>query len=1282
MVAWTIAVLFVLFCGALWWLGATQSGLTVSARAIAWASGGRVALSNPRGTLAGRFEADSLRLSTARMQLAAHSLTVDWSPAALLRGVLDVRLIRAADVTLAKAPSSEPSKLPLTLRLPLAVAIRNFDVGRLAISELPQTAAPIELRDVHLQVGADGRIYRITQLRFATRWGTFDAHGTLGAGAPYALDAKVTATGNYEEIPYHATLHAGGTLQAVALVLQAEAKQAALHAAINVAPFDANLLKQAKITLDGVDPAAFVAGAPHAVVHLSTDLEAHGATLAGPIELANTEPGALDRHRLPLRTLRGQLGWNGARATLADIDAAFAGGTAQGNATLERGRMALDLAVHDVDLAAALTTLKPTLLTGTVRATANGGTQQIAADLRDARFTVALNAQKQGDAVTVTRAQIAAGSSKLDASATLNLAGNRSFAMHAMLDHFDPAAFAKVPAGNINADLSANGSLGGGIAANARFTLRKSSIGGQPLAGHGELAATSDRLERSDIALDLGGNRVTAKGAFGKPGDKLAVAVDARHLDAVGRALGMSLGGTVHGRASVAGTLTQPSATFDLSAANIAMKTTQVAQATLRGSVGAGANGRVDVTATLAGYRRDPADAPLVATATLKISGTRGAHRLDLHAGLGGGHTLTLAARGGLAQGLAWKGKLEQLMLTDARRQTLIALAAPASLAVSASRIVLGAADLQGTRGRAHLAATEWTPRSIVARGSVAGLRIARARGTDAMPIASTLTLGGSWNVTIGKTVDGSVELHREGGDVTLNGDQPQALGLQTLKIDVTAVQDRVNMVLDVRGSGLGTVAGRANVRLAHGAQGGWQLARNAPLSGYVDARVPTLQWLGPYLNPGLQTAGELTADVTLGGTAAVPRATGKIDGTKLAIALPDQGVALVDGVLHAAFDQDRLTLNELVFQTRPNLPPSRNPKLKVAELTATPGRVSASGTLTLADRRGAFTIDAVHLALLARPDRWLLASGAMRLTVAPDELAVTGKLTADAGRIEVPRQPPPALSDDVVVMGRAPAAQRRTRFKFDVVVDLGRRLYFTGRGLDTRLAGELHLVSNGSGPLRATGSIRAVDGTYDAYGHKLTIKRGIVNFQGPVDNPGLNVVAVRGNLPVEAGVEITGTVAKPHVRLISDPNVPDDEKLSWIVTGRSLEGGGANSALLLSAASAIFGGQEGGIPQRLAHSLGFDEFSISQGTLSDTTRLPTSTVAGSLSPDNNSTVTSQIVTLGKRLSDRLYLSYEQSTATAQNVVKFTYELTRRLSLVSRAGTDNAVDLYYTFGFD
>jgi translocation and assembly module TamB len=737
----------------------------------------------------------------------------------------------------------------------------------------------------------------------------------------------------------------------------------------------------------------------------------------------------------------------------------------------------------------------------------------------------------------------------------------------------------------------------------------------------------------------------------------------------------------VRGSATIGGTFEQPSATFDLAAADLALKATRVARAALRGTVAAGTNGRIDVTATLAGYRRDPADPPLVTDATLKIAGTRTVHQLDLRAVLSGGHTLTLDARGGLATGPAWKGALEHLALADAKRRTLIALVAPASLAVSASRIALGAADLRGTHGQVHLANTEWTPHGIIARGTLAGLRMTRARGADTVPLASTLTLGGSWDVTIGNTVDGNLELHREGGDVVLEGDQPQALGLQTMKLDVTAVRNRVTATLDMRGSGFGTVAGQATVHVAHGTQG-WQLAPGAPLSGQVDAHVPTLAWLGPYLVPGLQTAGALTAAVTLGGTAAAPRANGKIDGSGLAITFADQGVALVDGVLHASFDQDRLTLNELTFQTRPDLPPSRNPRLKVAELTAQPGRVSASGTLMLADDRGAFNINATHLALLARPDRWVLASGALQLTVAPDELGVSGKLTADAGRIEVPRQPPPALSDDVVVIGRTPPAQRRTRFKFDVVIDLGRRLYFTGRGLDTRLAGELHLVSNGSGPLRATGSIRAIDGTYDAYGHKLTIKRGIVNFQGPVNNPGLNVVAVRENLPVEAGVEITGTVARPHVRLISDPNVPDDEKLSWIVTGRSLEGGGANSALLLSAASAIFGGQESGVPQRLARSLGFDEFSISQGTLSDTTRLPASTVAGSLSSDNNSTVTSQIVTVGKRLSDRLYLSYEQSTATAENVVKFTYELTRRLSLVSRAGTDNSVDLYYTFGFD
>jgi len=62
--------------------------------------------------------------------------------------------------------------------------------------------------------------------------------------------------------------------------------------------------------------------------------------------------------------------------------------------------------------------------------------------------------------------------------------------------------------------------------------------------------------------------------------------------------------------------------------------------------------------------------------------------------------------------------------------------------------------------------------------------------------------------------------------------------------------------------------------------------------------------------------------------------------------------------------------------------------------------------------------------------------------------------------------------------------------------------------------------------------------------------------------------------------------------------------------------------------------------------------------------------------------LTTQIVTVGKRLSSRAHLSYEQSLDGAANIVKLTYSLSRRLSLIGRAGADNAIDLRYLFSFD
>jgi translocation and assembly module TamB len=235
---------------------------------------------------------------------------------------------------------------------------------------------------------------------------------------------------------------------------------------------------------------------------------------------------------------------------------------------------------------------------------------------------------------------------------------------------------------------------------------------------------------------------------------------------------------------------------------------------------------------------------------------------------------------------------------------------------------------------------------------------------------------------------------------------------------------------------------------------------------------------------------------------------------------------------------------------------------------------------------------------------------------------------------------------------------------------------------VESRLSGAVRLRSQGGGPLQATGSIRTRDGRFDAYGQKLEIERGIVNFQGLLDNPGLNIRAVRPNLPVEAGVEVSGTARRPVVRLISDPPVPDAEKLSWLVLGHGPEQeGGQDSALLLAAGQAILGGQDGGPLKALQRSLGIDDFGISTGTLDGSGRRLSSRIASSTGFGSATTATGQIVSVGKRLSANLMLSYEQALNATGSVVKLTANLSRNLSVVGRAGSDNALDVFWNYRF-
>jgi translocation and assembly module TamB len=70
---------------------------------------------------------------------------------------------------------------------------------------------------------------------------------------------------------------------------------------------------------------------------------------------------------------------------------------------------------------------------------------------------------------------------------------------------------------------------------------------------------------------------------------------------------------------------------------------------------------------------------------------------------------------------------------------------------------------------------------------------------------------------------------------------------------------------------------------------------------------------------------------------------------------------------------------------------------------------------------------------------------------------------------------------------------------------------------------------------------------------------------------------------------------------------------------------------------------------------------------------------AGGIAPDS---AQGSVVTVGKRLSSRLFLTYEQSLRGVWNILKLQYEITDRLSLSVQAGSDSATDLLWFFPFD
>lgn len=1259
---WGMALLalFVVLAGGGSWLLGSSSGLQAVVAILQRYSGGMLEIEGGEGRLLDAFSLERVRLHGDGWRIGLRDVQVRWQPALLLQGELQVLRLQVQQAEVVSLPSDAPLVLPDTLLLPLDIRLMQVEIGELGLSGSESSEPALRIGAMQARYTADAVRHRLQVVHAALPHGALAGTVDVAPQAPFAVQASATFD---TQVPLHASYSATvqGDLQHLDVVLDGAGEGMRLRGALQLLPLAQSPLARAHLTFNGISPRWMTEDAPAARISGEVDLRGmQPGLLEGRLTLDNAQPATLDRDGLPLRALRARLRWSEALMQLYEVEAHLGSegrltGEADWRPQTQQGSLRLQAQALDPQ---SIDSRAPTLrLGGEIALGSTGAEQQAHVVLSDGQVSFEGALHRHGTRIGLHTLRLARGDTELSGEGELMLDRQRSFELNMRLRRLDLREFLDAPSTELNAALHAAGTLLPEPQIALGFDLGQSRFAQHEIGGGGRLQMQGDRRAEGDIALRLGDNALDVELAYGTADDYFRLMLDAPRLEQFGGGLSGQLGGG----AELRGTLAEPAVSFTLGGINLQLPDgSRIEQVD--------ASGRFDAQAVALQLNvadvREPGGGGM-SEARLEMAGTREQHTLRgtlslLHNERALG-SLQFDASGGwsAAEGAwRWQGRLDAL---QANGILPLRLQAPADLALSRDAVVLGATRLALGGGVIELQAMRWTPQGWHSAGRFNGLGVRAVeigRELDALDAVDTLRFGGDWTFTSGAHWQGEAHVRREQGDWQIGAERGQQLGLRDLALALRVAQDTLALQLDASGERLGEFGARVELPLT--AEGGsWTVANDTPLGGHVALRSEDLSWLGPLLHDNLQLGGRIELDADLRGTLRVPRLQGHARGEGLQVTLLDQGVNLKQGSLVARFQADGVQIDRLEFNA-PYLSPPDDKLLRDYRLPGVAGHLSASGRIALDGGQGDLQVQAAALPLVQRADRWLIVTGQGGVHYAGRSLGLKGDFRADAGLLARVESDKPRWSEDVHILGQSQEQEGGgMRHTVDVGFDLGEHFYLRAAGLESRLSGRIRLQNEAGEPLRAFGIIATQDGVFDAYGQQLTVERGMVNFEGPPDDPGLNIRALRKGLSVEAGVEVTGTARHPLVRLVSTPEVPDAEKLSWIVLGRVPESGGIDSSLLLAAAGNILGGASVG---QIGRAVGVDELSLRQRETGDALK-------------------NQVVTVGKRLSPQAYLSYERGLTDVSGVTRFTYTLTPRITIVTRTGTEDAVDLFYSFRF-
>jgi translocation and assembly module TamB len=392
-------------------------------------------------------------------------------------------------------------------------------------------------------------------------------------------------------------------------------------------------------------------------------------------------------------------------------------------------------------------------------------------------------------------------------------------------------------------------------------------------------------------------------------------------------------------------------------------------------------------------------------------------------------------------------------------------------------------------------------------------------------------------------------------------------------------------------------------------------------------------------------SSGQLGAEVTIAGTWQQPALHGYVQLTDGQTYIPRAGLQLESINISGRIDQHSFILEKL-------------------EARSGEGFLTGEGDLQLSEwqpQSYQLQLKGHNFQLFNLPD--LQAKINPELTIKGDLKSVYINGTMNIPQLYVKGQQKNNLavnSPDLILVDADETTNKALQLQpqIDLQLELGEKAFIQIAGLDARLEGQIKIESTPQQALGAFGKINIAKGRYTSYGVNLDIDRGNLVFNGgALNQPALDILALRTIGEIKAGVQVSGTPNQPKVDLYSDPTLEDIDILSYIVLGRPVDAKGGQNSLIMSAASVLLSQGESVVLQdKLKKTFGLDVFEINAGA--DDTELT-------------------MITTGKYLHPDLYVSYGYSLFSDDNEITLRYTLSPHWEVKSNFGSQSGADIFF-----